>query len=272
MTRGAEMADGRWSPLIEVHATAVVDPSAELGADVAIGPYCVVGPNVVLGDGTRLGAHVVIERDTVLGEGCQVHAGAVLGGDPQDLKYRGEPSRLVVGARTVIREFATLNRGTGAQGSTVVGSDCLIMAYTHVAHDCHIGNSVVLANAVNMGGHVTIEDWVIVGGLTAIHQFARIGRHAIVSGASAVRKDVPPYCKAAGNPLQLFGLNSVGLQRRGFPLNVRQALRRLYRVFFQSHLNISQALEAARLDIEPLPEITAFLEFVEKSERGITVG
>jgi len=266
------MAEGRWDAVAEVHATAVVDPSAELGSDVAIGPYCVVGPNVVLGDGCRLGPHAVIERDTVLGRRCEVHAGAVLGGDPQDLKYRGEASRLVVGERTVIREFATLNRGTSARGSTVIGSECLIMAYAHVAHDCIIGNHVVLANAVNMGGHVNIEDWVIVGGLTAIHQFARIGRHAIVSGASAVRKDIPPFCKAAGNPLRLYGLNSVGLQRRGFPDSVRKELRRLYRMFFQSHLNITQAIETARTEFAGGgAEVSAFIDFVETSERGIAI-
>ncbi len=264
------MADSG-STMVEVHATAVVDATAELGPDVIIGPYCVIGPGVVVGEGTRLGAHVVIERDTVIGENCQIHAGAVLGGDPQDLKYRGEPTTLVVGAHTVIREYVTLNRGTSARGTTEIGSDCLIMAYAHVAHDCVIGNHAVLANAVNMGGHVTVEDWAIVGGLTAIHQFARIGRHSFVGGAAAVRKDVPPFVKAAGNPLRLYGLNSVGLQRRGFPESVRRGLRQVYRLFFKSNLNISQALERARQEVESCPEVTQFLEFVESSGRGITV-
>jgi UDP-N-acetylglucosamine acyltransferase len=255
----------------EVHATAVLDPTAELGADVVIGPYCVIGPNVVIRDGTRLGANVVIERDTVIGPGCAVHSGAVLGGDPQDLKYRGEPSRLEVGARTVVREFVTLNRGTSARGLTEIGSDCLIMAYAHVAHDCRIGDHVVIANAVNMGGHVEVDDWAIVGGLTAIHQFARVGRHAFVGGASAVRKDVPPYVKASGSPLKLYGLNAVGLQRRGFGLETRTALRRAYRVLFQSGLNLSQAVAAVRLEIEPLPEVLALLDFIERSERGIAI-
>jgi UDP-N-acetylglucosamine acyltransferase len=265
------MVDGRVLTTADVHATAIIDPSVELGMDVFVGPYAVIGPNVVVGDGVRIGAHVVIERDTTLGDGCQIHTSAVLGGDPQDLKYSGEPSRLVIGARTIVREFVTLNRGTSARGVTEIGTDCLLMAYAHVAHDCTIGNNVVIANAVNMGGHVTIEDWVIVGGLTAIHQFARIGSHAFVSGASAVRKDVPPYVKAAGHPLHLFGLNSVGLQRRGFAVPVRRAIRRLYRLFFQSSLNVGQAVAAARADIEPFPEIEHFLRFVEASERGITV-
>jgi UDP-N-acetylglucosamine acyltransferase len=253
----------------EVHATAVLDPGVELGPDVVIGPWCVIGPNVVLGEGTRLGAHVVIERDTVLGPGCTVHSGAVLGGDPQDLKYRGEPSRLTVGPRTVIREFATLNRGTSARGLTEIGADCLIMAYAHVAHDCVIGDHVVLANAVNMGGHVQIGDWVIVGGLTAIHQFARIGAHAFVGGTSAVRKDVPPFVKASGNPIRLYGLNSVGLQRRGISDATRKALRRAYRILFQSDHNLSRAVEAVRLEVEPLPEVLALLGFIEQSGRGI---
>jgi len=259
----------RLAAVAEVHATAVVDPDTEIGTDVEIGPYCVVGPNVVLGDGVRLGAHVVIERDTVLGAGCAVHSGAILGGDPQDLKYRGEPTRLVVGPRTVIRECVTLNRGTAARSLTEIGSDCLIMAYAHVAHDCLIGSNVVIANAVNMGGHVHIGDWVILGGLTAIHQFARIGQHAIVGGASAVRKDVPPFVKASGNPIRLFGLNSVGLQRRGIADETRAALRRAYRVLFQSDMNLTRAVEVARREVDPLPEVLALLEFIEQSDRGV---
>jgi UDP-N-acetylglucosamine acyltransferase len=171
----------------------------------------------------------------------------------------------------VIREFVTLNRGTAARGVTRIGSDGLLMAYAHVAHDCDIGDHVIIANSVAMGGHVVIEDWVVVGGLTAIHQFVRIGRHAIVSGASAARKDVPPYVEAAGNPLRLYGLNSVGLRRRGFSPAVRAVLKQTYKLFFQSDLNIGQALATARAETSLLPEVAHFLEFVEKSERGITV-
>lgn len=265
------MLEAKVWPLSDVHATAVVDPTAELGPDVVIGPYSVIGPNVTIGAGCRLGSHVVLERDTTLGTGCEVRSGAVLGGDPQDLKYRGEPTQLIVGDRTVIREFVTLNRGTAARGRTEIGHDCLIMAYAHVAHDCIIGNHVILSNAVNMGGHVEIDDWASVGGLTAIHQFARIGSHAFVGGASQVRKDVPPYCKASGASLRLFGLNSVGLQRRGFPVEVRRELKRAYRLFFQSELNVSQALSRAREELVLLPEVERFLAFVESSPRGITV-
>lgn len=254
-----------------VHATAVIDDAAGLAADVVVGPYAVIGPNVTVGAGTRIGPHVVLERDTTIGRDCRIHAGAVLGGDPQDLKYRDESSQLIVGDRTVVRECVTLNRGTAASGRTVVGSDCLLMAYVHVAHDCVIGNHVVLANSVHMGGHIEIEDWAVVGGITAIHQFVRIGRHAIVGGASAVRKDVPPYVKAAGNPIALYGLNSLGLERRGFDAEVRTALRRAYRLLFQSKLNVTQAVERVRSELPGLPEIEHLLEFIERSQRGIVV-
>ncbi|MGH7480637.1 MAG: acyl-ACP--UDP-N-acetylglucosamine O-acyltransferase [Longimicrobiales bacterium] len=252
-----------------VHPTAIVDDTAELGAGVSIEPYAIVGPRVVLGAGTRVGPHALIERDTQIGERCVIHNGAVLGTDPQDLKFSGEDTTLVVGDRTVIREYATLNRGTSDRGSTEVGSDCLLMAYSHVAHDCVIGDHVILSNAVNMGGHVTIGDWAIVGGLTPIHQFVRIGRHAFVGGASRVQKDVPPYVRAAGSPLELHGLNSVGLQRRGIAEEVRRELKRAYRLVFRSGLNVSQALERAEAELEPLDEVRHFLVFIGESERGV---
>lgn len=265
------MLNAKARPISQVHPTAVVDPSAELGVNVVVGPYAIVGPNVVVGDETVIGPHVLIERDTVVGVACEIAKGAVLGTDPQDLKYRGESTWLRVGDRTVIREYATLNRGTAARGSTEVGNDCLLMAYVHVAHDCVVGDHVIMSNATNMGGHVSIDDWAIVGGLTAIHQFVRIGSHAFVGGASRVQKDIPPYVKAAGNPIQLYGLNSVGLQRRGFSEEIRRELRQAYRLFFQSSLNVSQALERARAELTGAPEVQRFLQFIEESERGITL-
>lgn len=255
----------------EVHPTALIDPSAELAPGVVVGPYSIVGPGVRVGARTRIGSHVLIERDTTVGEECTLHQGAVLGTDPQDLKYMGEPTVLVVGDRTVIREYATLNRGTIASGVTRVGSDCMLMAYTHVAHDCHLGNHVILSNAVNMAGHVSIGDWAIIGGLTPIHQFVRIGAHAFVGGATRVAKDVPPYVKAAGSPMELYGLNSVGLQRRGFPEEVRRELKRAYRLFFASNHNVAQALARAREELRAIPEVEVFLSFFENSERGVQV-
>jgi UDP-N-acetylglucosamine acyltransferase len=195
----------------------------------------------------------------------------VLGTDPQDLKYAGEVTHLRVGDRTVIREYATLNRGTSASGVTQVGSDCMLMSYVHVAHDCRIGNHVILSNAVNMAGHVSIEDWAIVGGMTPIHQFVRVGQHAFVGGQSRISKDVPPYVKAAGIPLELYGLNSVGLQRRGFSKEVRDELKKAYRIFFASSHNTTQALARAREELRALPEVEAFLTFFEGSARGVSV-
>ncbi len=254
-----------------IHPTAIVDPEAELSAGVSVGPHAVIGPNVKIGEGTRIGSNVLIERDTTLGRECRIFHGAVLGTDPQDLKYGGEATELVVGDRTVIREYATLNRGTAASGRTVVGSDCLLMAYTHVAHDCQLGDRVILSNAVNMAGHVVIEDWAIVGGVVPIHQFVRIGAHAFVGGGSRIPQDVPPYCKAAGSPPKLYGLNSVGLERRGFSEETRKALKRAYRILFQSGLNVSQGVERAFEEVEQLPEVVYLLDFIRRSERGITI-
>jgi UDP-N-acetylglucosamine acyltransferase len=256
---------------VGIHPTALIDPSAELGEGVTVGPYSIIGPRVTIGAGTQVGPHVYIEKDTTLGVDCRIYNGAVLGTDAQDLKYAGERTRLIVGDRTVIREFATLNRGTTSRGYTQVGSDCMLMAYTHVAHDCLLGDHVILSNSVNMAGHVTMGDWVIVGGVTPIHQFVRIGTHAFVGGGSRVAKDIPPYVKAAGSPVQLYGLNSVGLQRRGFSEDVRKELKRAYRLFFASTYNTSQALERAHDELRALPEIEVFLSFFEDSERGVSV-
>lgn len=258
-------------PGVDIHPTALVDDAAELGEGVSVGPYSIVGPEARIGPGTQVGPHVLIEGDTTVGAECVLAKGAVLGTAPQDLKYRGEPTRLVVGDRTHIREYATLNRGTAASGVTTVGSDCLLMSYVHVAHDCRIGDHVILSNAVNMAGHVAIEDWVIVGGMTPIHQFVRIGQHAFVGGQSRIAKDVPPYVKAAGIPLQLYGLNSVGLQRRGFSEEVRRELKRAYRLFFASAHNTTQALARAREELRAIPEVENFLAFFERSERGVSV-
>ncbi len=253
-----------------IHPTALVDPGAELGRGVTVGPWAIVGPRVVVGDGTEIGPRVLIERDTILGQDCRIANGAVLGTDPQDLKFQGENTTLLVGDRTTIREFATLNRGTLASGRTVVGSDCLLMAYTHVAHDCELGNHVILSNAVNMAGHVTIEDWAIVGGLTPIHQFVRIGAHAFVGGGSRIPQDVPPYCRCAGNPPKLYGLNSVGLERRGFEEDVRKALKSAYRILFNSKLMLSKAVQTVEEEVHLCPEVGHLLSFIRASERGVT--
>ncbi|MDT8368337.1 MAG: acyl-ACP--UDP-N-acetylglucosamine O-acyltransferase [Longimicrobiales bacterium] len=254
----------------EVHPTAIVDDGAEVGPGVVIGPWSIVGPEVRIGAGTVIGPHVLIEQRTTLGERCRISKGAVLGTDPQDLKFGGEETWLHLGSDTVIREFATLNRGTAATGRTRVGSDCVIMAYAHVAHDCEIGDHVIVSNAVNMAGHVEIADWAIVGGVTPIHQFVRIGTHAFVGGGSRIPQDVPPFCRVAGNPPKLYGLNSVGLERRGFTEEVRRALKEAYRIVLLRGLTVRRGIEAARSAVPGTPEVEHFLDFIASSERGIT--
>ena len=254
---------------VRIHPSAQIHPGAELGVDVTVGPWTIVGPRVRIGDRTQIGSHVLIEKDTDLGAECRVFKGAVLGTDPQDMKYGGEETVLRVGARTVVREYATLNRGTGRSHETVVGEDCLLMAYVHIAHDCRIGDHVVISNATNMAGHVVIEEYATLSGLIAIHQFVRIGTHSFVGGGSRVPQDVPPYTRVVGNPPKLYGLNSVGLERRGFSEESRKALKHAYRRVFQSSLGLSEALERADRELEPRPEVLHFLEFIRDSERGV---
>jgi len=254
-----------------IHRTALVDPTAHLGHDVSVGAYTIVGPRVTLGDRCVLAAHVVIERNAKLGTGVKVGYGTVIGNDPQDLKYEGAETWVEIGDGTVLREYCTINRGTAATGKTTVGERCFLMSYVHVAHDCAIGNDVIIANAVQMAGHVTVEDRAIISGLIGIHQFVRIGTFAFVGGGSRVNQDVPPYTKAVGNPVHLYGLNSVGLQRAGFAPEVKLALKRAYRLLFNSDLTVSQGIARARSELPSVPEIEHFLRFIEGSQRGVLV-
>lgn len=254
-----------------IHPSAIVDPGAQLGNGVQVGPYAIIGPNVVIGERTVIGPQALIEKNTEIGRDCTIAKGAVLGTDPQDLKYEGEDTKLIVGDGTTIREFATLNRGTRSSGATIVGSRCLLMAYSHIPHDTRIGDHVIIANAVQMGGHVVIEDWAVVGGVTAIHQFCRIGKHAFLGGASALRKDVPPFMRAAGNPVRLAGLNAVGLERRGFSKETRLQLKRAYRTLFHSDLNVRQGIAEIRAQGDVCEEVEYLLAFIEASERGVAV-
>ncbi len=258
------------APAAVRHPTAIIDPDARIASSASVGPYAVIGPGVEVGERVQIGPHAYLERDTRVGDDCRLGFGAVLGTDPQDLKYTGERTFLEVGPRTVIREYATLNRGTAVSGKTVVGADSLIMAYAHVAHDCRIGNHVVLANAVNMGGHVQIDDWAIVGGVTAIHQFVHIGCHSFVGGGSRLPQDVAPYVMAAGNPCAAYGLNTVGLRRRGFAPETLQALRVAYRRIFQSDQNIGQSLDALEAQEGHGEEVEHLITFIRASRRGIT--
>ena len=253
----------------EIHPTAIVDPGADLADDVVVGPCSIIENDVQIGSGTEIGSHVLIASGTRLGRRCRVAHGAVLGTVPQDLKFSGETTTLEVGDDTTIREFATLNRGTADRWVTQVGKGCLVMAYVHIAHDCRIGDHVILANAVNMAGHVAVEDYASVGGLVPIHQFVRIGRHAFVGGGYRVAKDVPPYVLASGEPLAFAGLNSVGLNRRGFSRQTVLALKRAYRIVFRCGLNVSQALERIEAELDLIPEVQQIIDFIRSSERGI---
>jgi UDP-N-acetylglucosamine acyltransferase len=252
-----------------VHPTAILDPAAELGQGVEIGPWAIIGPQVCIGDRCRIGPRARLQRNVRLAEEVSVGDGSILGGDPQDLKYKGEETWVEIGAGTIIREYSTINRGTTQSYRTTVGARCFIMSYVHLAHDCHLGDEVVIANGTQCAGHVTIQDRAVLSGLNAVHQFVTIGAYAFVGGGSRVNQDIPPYVKAVGNPMELYGLNSIGLQRAGFSGEIVSALKRAYRLFFNSDLNLSQALERARTDLPPFPEVERFLAFVESSERGV---
>ena len=272
MTRTSQASPGSLPeavPLPEVHPTAIVDRSAHLSPGVVVGPYSILEPDVVVGEGTRIDSHVRIGRGTRLGRDNRISHGAVLGTEPQDVTYRDEPTVLEIGDRNIIREYATIHRGTAHSFKTVVGDDCFIMAYAHIAHDCRIGNRVVLANSVNMAGHVVMEDWVVVGGVVPIHQFVRVGCHAMIGGGFRIPQDVCPYALLGGYPLKTVGLNIVGLRRRGFSSERLAPLKAAFRLLFQSGLNTSHALERIAAEIEPTPELQHLVEFVKTSQRGI---
>ncbi|MCU0625089.1 MAG: acyl-ACP--UDP-N-acetylglucosamine O-acyltransferase [Gemmatimonadaceae bacterium] len=252
-----------------IHPTAIVSPGAQLGERVTIGAYARVGERCTVGDGATIAAGAVLECNVTLAANVKVGTGTILGGDPQDLKFKGEETFVEIGEGTVIREYATINRATSHSWKTVVGRGSFIMTYVHLAHDCRVGDGVIIGNGTQLAGHVTVEDRAIISGLVAVHQFARVGRHAFVGGCSRVAQDVPPYIKAVGNPVKLYGLNSVGLQRSGFDEGVVRELKRAYRMMFRSELNVSQGLERARKELAPLAEVTHFLDFIEQSDRGI---
>ena len=255
---------------VRIHATAIVDPRASLGEDVEVGPFAIVGPQVALGDRTRIDAHALVTGWTTLGSDNHVHHGAVLGSPPQDLKYSGQPSRLVVGDHNVFREYVTANLATEPGEATRIGSQCLLMAYSHVAHNCAVGDRVVIANAVQLAGYVIVDDWAIVGGGTVVHQFARIGRHSMIGGGSRVSQDIAPFVRSAGSPPRNAGINAIGLERRGFPPRTREAIERAYRIFFRDGATAAKAVAMIRRELPGIPEAEHFARFCETSVRGIT--
>ena len=256
--------------MAKIHPTAIIDPAAELAESVTVGPYSIIAGRVVVGPDTDIGSHVVIKEYTTIGARCHIFQFAALGEIPQDLKFAGEVSELIIGDDNTIREFATMHRGTaGGGGVTRIGNGNLFMAYTHVAHDCQVGNGIIMSNAATLGGHIVVEDYAILGGLSAVHQFCHIGRHAFVGGCSAVHRDVPPYAMAVGNRAKLVGLNLVGLKRRGVPDANLRALKRAYELLFLSDHNQKEAMARIRQELPDCPEIQNLLHFLETSERGL---
>lgn len=254
---------------VEIHETAIIDERAELAEGVAVGPYAIIDGPAVLGAGVIVGPHAFIEGAVTLGAACRVFSHAVIGTIPQDLKFEGEESTVEIGEGTVIREFVTINRGTKAAGRTRLGPGCLLMAYAHVAHDCVLGANVILANCATLAGHVEVGDYAAIGGLAAVHQFTRVGKHAYVGGMSRVSQDIIPYALTASEPTRVAGINAVGLQRRGFPPEVRAALKRAFHVIYREDLNTAQAVEKLKAEMADVTEVRDLIEFLESSERGI---
>lgn len=251
------------SPLASVH------PDAVIGSGVRIDPFAVIEDDVVIGDGVHIQSHAHLCAGARIGNDCRIFTGASIGAIPQDLKFSGERTTAIIGDRTVVREYATVNRGTVARQRTIVGEDCLLMAYTHVAHDCIVGDRVILANGVQLGGHVQIDDWAFIGGLTGVHQFERVGKHAMVAAGFRVMKDVPPFVLAGNQPLGFSGINVIGLRRRGFTDAMVESIDQAYRLIYRSGFNISEGVEHAAEQLGEVPEVKEILDFIRASKRGV---
>ncbi len=254
-----------------IHPTAIIDPTAELDINIEIGPYTIIKGNTVIGSDTMIGSHVVIEPFVHIRPECHIFQYAAIGAVPQSVKFKGEESYVKIGRGTIIREFVTIHRGTEFGGGvTEVGEENFVMAYSHIAHDCKTGRKVMLSNNATLGGHITIGDYSTIGGLVAIHQFVRIGDYAFVGGKSAVVKDVPPYVIAAGDRATLYGLNSVGLRRHGFSQKTLSLLKKAYRIVFRIGLTLNESIERLRAEVEQIPEVINFVDFIKSSQRGLT--
>ena len=254
---------------VDVHPLSVVEPGAQLGENVVVGPFCRVGPLVTLGDGVVLRSHVCVDGATTVGPRCEIWPFASVGTKTQDLKYVGGNPRLRIGADTVVRESATISCATAPDGETVVGDRCLIMAYCHVAHDCIVGDGVIMSNNATLAGHVQVGENAVVGGMAGVHQFVRIGAMCMVGGCTKLVKDVPPYMMVDGDPAKIFGPNKIGLERRGVPPETRQALRDAFKILWHSNLLVDQALDKIETTLPPSPELQNFVTFVRTSQRGV---
>jgi UDP-N-acetylglucosamine acyltransferase len=255
---------------MNVHPTAIIDPEAEIGVDVTIGPYCVIGAAVVLGEGCWLQNNVTLCGPSKIGARNRFYAYCSIGQQSQDLKYAGEPTYLEIGNENVFREFVTVSRATGKGNVTRIGNQGNFLAYSHIAHDCDVGDRVIFSNNATLGGHVIVEEYAVLGGLTAVHQFCRIGKHAITGGCTKIVQDVPPFLIVDGNPAEVRGVNLVGLERRGFSPDTVRALKEAYRILYRAKLNTKQALEElGRNGLAETPEVADLMKFIERSERGI---
>ncbi|MFH0762524.1 MAG: acyl-ACP--UDP-N-acetylglucosamine O-acyltransferase [Candidatus Omnitrophota bacterium] len=254
---------------MQIHPTAIVSDKAKIDKDVAVGPYSVIGSQAAIGEGTRIGSHCLIEGNTRIGRSCEIFTGAVIGSRPQDLKFKGEKSLLEIGDNNIIREYCTFNPGTEETGRTLVGSNNLFMAYSHIAHDCVVGNNCIIANNGTLAGFVTIEDMAVVGGLVAIHQFVKIGRLSIIGGCSKVVQDIPPYSTCDGHPARVYGLNLVGLRRHNTSKDSLAALKQAFKLLFNSGLSHKHALEKITEQVKLTPEVSCLADFIKNSKRGI---
>ena len=252
-----------------IHPTALVDPGAEIHEDVEIGPYSLIGPEVTIGRGTAIGAYVTVERWTEIGERNRIYNYSCLGSPSQDRKAKGERSFVRIGHDNTIREYVTINRATGEDQATVVGDGNCLMAYAHVAHNCRLGSHTVLSNYAGLAGKVVVEDYALLGGFAGVHQFCRIGRHAIVGGLTKVSQDVPPFCIADGHPARLFGANTIGLRRHGFPESEIRAIKRAFRLLFRAHLPFEQALNRLAEKFDGSPSVRSLVEFCRATARGV---
>ncbi len=256
---------------MNIHPTAIVDPGAELASDVHVGPYAIIRNDVSVGSGTHIDSHAVIEPYVSIGKNCRIFQFASIGATPQSLKFKGEKTYVKIGNETIIREFVTVHRGTDFGGGiTEIGEQNFLMAYTHIAHDCKTGRMVIMANNATLAGHITIGDYATIGGLTAIHQFVQVGDYAFIGGKSAVVKDIPPFVIAAGDRARLHGMNTVGLKRHGFTQNTLNELKKVYRIIFRIGLTLNEAMERVKAEVEQIPEVVKFLDFIKLSQRGIT--
>ena len=254
-----------------IHATAIIDPKAELDSNVNIGPYAIIEKNVAIGSGTTVGSHVVIQPYVTIEQDCRIFQYAAIGAPPQSLKFKGEKTYVKIGRGSIVREFVTIHRGTEFGGGlTEVGEENFLMAYTHIAHDCITGKKVIFANNATLAGHIIVGDHATIGGLVAIHQFVRIGDYAYVGGKSAVVKDIPPYVIASGDRAKLHGLNSVGLKRHGFSQETLSLLKKAYRIIFRIGITLNEAIERVKAEVEQVPEVVNLIDFIKSSRRGIT--